>query len=458
MVARSGRLPLLAGLLFCAVSNIDAACDGGSASLSSVIQDRSKKFIFVGGKGGVGKTTSSSALAIQIAMARSSGVEESAKTPNIMNRLINFYKKYNQPKTEGFLQDLLGRYKDRGPAALWGDLEAKYGPEDDGAVLLISTDPAHSLSDAFRTDFSGGVPHRVKGVPGLRVMEIDPSKVLGKEIKVWKTLAKAAGIDMLKNVGQFQQWLTSVPGIDEATALASVVDFIDGGKYSAVVFDTAPTGHTLKLLALPDVLQIGLDKLESFQSKIWDFVMLGSLFGDPKKKGKMSPRDAKKKVTELLKTYKEGIVKVGKMLKDKASTTFVPVTIAEHLSVSESRRLLSELHREGIHTSHIIVNQLIPARSVVTDEKILSEIKHASLLSSAQLIGARRSIQQKYLKELRASEEVGENGCLDIVQLPLLPSEVTGPKALTDFSTFLSLPFKMDATHDDDASSARPEL
>ena len=48
----------------------------------------------------------------------------------------------------------------------------------------------------------------------------------------------------------------SIPGIDEATALASAISHIESGKYDLIVFDTAPTGHTLKLLALPDIIQV----------------------------------------------------------------------------------------------------------------------------------------------------------------------------------------------------------
>ena len=50
----------------------------------------------------------------------------------------------------------------------------------------------------------------------------------------------------------------SIPGIDEATALASAISHIESGKYDLIVFDTAPTGHTLKLLALPDIIQVRL--------------------------------------------------------------------------------------------------------------------------------------------------------------------------------------------------------
>jgi arsenite-transporting ATPase len=129
----------------------------------------------------------------------------------------------------------------------------------DRKVLLISTDPAHSLSDAFRLDFGDGEPHAIPSVPNLHVMEVNPETNLQDEIKAWAEMAKAAGMDeMTEKVKEFQEWLSGVPGIDEATALTSVIGHIEDGSYDTIVFDTAPTGHTLKLLQLPVILQAGL--------------------------------------------------------------------------------------------------------------------------------------------------------------------------------------------------------
>merc|ERR1719253_2003414 len=107
-------------------------------SLQSVVANEDLSFIFVGGKGGVGKTTTSSAL-----------------------------------------------------ACLMAERRLKAGKK---GVLLISTDPAHSLSDAFRKDLSGGKAVET-GFPGLSVIEIDPTEALGKEMKSWSKLVKQANMD-----------------------------------------------------------------------------------------------------------------------------------------------------------------------------------------------------------------------------------------------------------------------
>ena len=171
--------------------------------LDAVIND-GIKFIFVGGKGGVGKTTSSSAIA-----------------------------------------SLLARHCQR-------------------RILLVSTDPAHSLSDAFRCEFTN-LP-KCPGIENLDVMEVDPSDTMETELNKWAELAKVIageeagdeGDDMLKKIKQFQEWLVGIPGIDEATALSSAIKHIESNKYDLIVFDTAPTGHTLKLLGMPEILQAGI--------------------------------------------------------------------------------------------------------------------------------------------------------------------------------------------------------
>ena len=148
-------------------------------------------------------------------------------------------------------------------------------------VLLVSTDPAHSLSDAFRCDF-GNDPTN-PGVENLDVMEVDPTETMQKELNKWADLAKemslendaAEGSDgessMVSKIQQFQEWLSGIPGIDEATALSSAIEHVESDKYDVIVFDTAPTGHTLKLLGMPGILEAGIEKLQGWQSTLWGY-------------------------------------------------------------------------------------------------------------------------------------------------------------------------------------------
>merc|ERR1712232_891129 len=134
----------------------------------------------------------------------------------------------------------------------------------------------------------------------------------------WGELAQELGYDPKDNssdgqdggIGQkihdFQQWLSGVPGIDEATALSSAIGWIESGRYDMIVFDTAPTGHTLKLLELPKILQIGLDKLESWQATLWGYWEMVRGFTS----GSADSSGVKVKVAEKLKAYKASIGRV----------------------------------------------------------------------------------------------------------------------------------------------------
>lgn len=338
-------------------------------SVVNLLEDQNLRFIFVGGKGGVGKTTTSSALSAQLAFNRK--------------------------------------------------------------VLLISTDPAHSLSDAFRMQFSGE-PQQVPGVPNLEVMEVNPQKFLKDELHDWAFLAESAGVDDLANsIHDFQDWLSGVPGVDEATALSSVIDLVESGKYDTIVFDTAPTGHTLKLLQLPEIMQIGLSKLESWQASIWGYWEMV--------KGQGQAVDVKREVARRINQYKFGIERVGRMLKDAKRTKFVVVCIAEFLSISETRRLLAELKKHEVCASNVVVNQLVKEvlsvdelamlKTSTLDPDLVRRIETVSALSNA-----RNLIQKKYLNALKTAPEASN---LPVVEVPLLPSEITGPEKLLEFSNFL---------------------
>jgi arsenite-transporting ATPase len=370
--------------------------------------DDDLKFVFVGGKGGVGKTTSSSAIATLLA------------------------ERCNK------------------------------------RVLLISTDPAHSLSDAFLRDFTS-VPTPIScgndgGTGNLHVMEVDPSETMRAELGKWAELAgeisagstNAAdgGIDgddggenndMVQKITQFQEWLSGIPGIDEATALASAIEHIESDRYDLIVFDTAPTGHTLKLLGMPDILQAGIEKLHGWQNTIWGYWDVLKGMGSSASLRRMQ---AKEEVANMLENYKRGIQKVALMLQDQRRTRFVVVCIAEYLSISESRRLLRELKRNRVRASHVIVNQLVidnalsndelteleglaEVGSLMLDQELLSKTVHACRLTTA-----RKGIQEKYLGQLKTFPETKE--ILDgICEVPLLAMEVTGIDALRRFATYM---------------------
>lgn len=140
----------------------------------------------------------------------------------------------------------------------------------------MSTDPAHSLSDSLAQDVGGGKPVVVEGTDGMLFgMEIDPDESKA-EFAAFAAQDQGKGVtDFMGSMGlggiveQLQELKlgelldTPPPGLDEAIAIAKVVQFAKSDEYarfSRIVFDTAPTGHTLRLLALPDFLDATLGK------------------------------------------------------------------------------------------------------------------------------------------------------------------------------------------------------
>lgn len=129
-------------------------------------------------------------------------------------------------------------------------------------VLVVSTDPAHNLSDAFGQKF-GREPVKVNGFENLFCMEVDSSGEQEWEAIEAAQLSQGLATDGLESgVGSIMKDLmTSVPGIDEAMAFAELMKMVQEMNYSTIVFDTAPTGHTLRLLSFPKTMESAIGKL-----------------------------------------------------------------------------------------------------------------------------------------------------------------------------------------------------
>lgn len=234
-------------------------------------------------------------------------------------------------------------------------------------TLIISTDPAHSLSDSLDQDVSGGEIIKIEGVENLYCLEIDPKEStsdlkdiagLQKDEKIVSDLMSSMN-SMGMGFDEFGDLLNTLPpGVDEAMALAKVVQIIEKEEYQdfqRIIFDTAPTGHTLRMLSLPDFLDGFMGKIIKLRVKMSN---IGSAF-----KGLFGMQAQKDNSLEIMERIKENIVKVKDLFRNEKSTEFIIITIPTMMAANESGRLAEALKQEHINVKEVIINQIMPENS-----------------------------------------------------------------------------------------------
>lgn len=174
-------------------------------------------------------------------------------------------------------------------------------------MLLISTDPAHNLSDAFNQKF-GKEARKVDGFDNLSAMEIDPSG------SIQELLESADGAGAAGNPlgGVMQDIAFSIPGVDEAMSFAEVLKQVKSLSYSVIIFDTAPTGHTLRFLQFPTVLEKALGKISQLSGRFGP--MLNGILG-----AQGAPQ--MEEMMQKMESMREVIGEVSKQFKDAELTT-----------------------------------------------------------------------------------------------------------------------------------------
>jgi TRC40/GET3/ArsA family transport-energizing ATPase len=306
-----------------------------------LLGNTARKYIIVGGKGGVGKTSSSCAVATQFA--------------------------------------------DRGQV-----------------TLIVSTDPAHSLSDAFDQPVSGGEPVPVIGIDNLYAQEINPENTK----QSFNLMGGAGAGDALAGLGgdfgldELNSLFDKLPpGFDEAAALAEIVKLLDGDpayeKFERIVFDTAPTGHTLRLMSLPEFLNGFVGKIVSMKSKFQGVMnQFKGMFGSQDVDMDESFND--------MEDLKRTMAKVRDLFTDDAQTEFIVTTIPNMMAIAESKRLVDELRSERVPVRHLFVNQLQPENGDCT----FCSVRHKEQASNlkyiqAEFAGLRIATVQSFDREIR---------------------------------------------------------
>lgn len=126
---------------------------------------------------------------------------------------------------------------------------------------------------------------------------------------------------------------------------------ISNFKFECIIFDTAPTGHTLRLLNFPNILDKALSKLIQLKDK---FAGIVSRFGSEE-----GGESLHKKIFITMESFKKYIEEMNTQFKDPAKTTFIAVCIPEFLSLFETERLVVELAKYNIDIHNIVINQVL---------------------------------------------------------------------------------------------------
>ena len=245
-------------------------------------------------------------------------------------------------------------------------------------TLLITTDPAAHLGDVLGVPI-GDHPTPVPGIENLWAAKIDPKSAADEYKKRILDDARERGRppEAIKNM---EEELNS-PCTEEMAAFDQFIDLASQSEWKAVVFDTAPTGHTLRLLELPVdwSKQIDIKAFASVDTEAAD--------------------DA----------AKQRFGKVVDMMKDPAQSTFSFVMFPESTPILEAYRASQELAGLDIRTGMVVANYIIP------EEHTDSEFVHS-----------RKAMQNKYLRE------ISEKFKVPVIQIPLLPQEIKGLEMLTE--------------------------
>ncbi len=206
--------------------------------------------------------------------------------------------------------------------------------------LLVSTDPAHSLADSLATTPAN-----------LKLLELDAQACLAtfKEKHNDKLREIASRGTFLDDEDIRQLMDLSLPGLDELMAFLEIADWVTEQRYNTIIVDTAPTGHTLRLLDMPTLLRKWLKALDTLLAKhrYMKRVLGGSMDYDA--------------LDQFLENLAVSINQMETLLQNPEQCRFVPVMIAEILSLNETQRLLAQLQRLKIPVYDLVVNKRFPA-------------------------------------------------------------------------------------------------
>src|SRR5512136_2134592 len=306
-----------------------------------------KRLIMIGGKGGVGKTTCASAIALHFSL-------QGKKT------------------------------------------------------LIISSDPTPSLSDIFEMEI-GDQETPIKSAKNLYGIEISSEVVLKKwkerfGPEIYEVVSLFASLDY-----DFVDYIGGAPGIEEEYMLNYILELVESGQYELVVWDTAPAGHTLRLLHLPQIFLKHLEAATKFYMNLYSYL--------EKLKDTVRLKKGKRSLLEIISGWEDLAERVVHFIRDPQKSEFIIVTIPEALGVKQTERIIKDFDEYQLKVHYLIVNYVI--------EKADCEFHRM-----------RSEMQQSYIKIL--GDQYSQR--IQLIQTPLFPHEIKGVERINKISEILFKP------------------
>jgi arsenite-transporting ATPase len=303
-----------------------------------------KRLIMIGGKGGVGKTTCASAIALHF---------------------------------------------------------SQHGKK----TLIISSDPTPSLSDIFEMEI-GDQEKLIKNTKNLYGIEISSDVVLKKwkdrfGPEIYEVVSSFTSLDY-----DFVDYIGGAPGIEEEYMLNYILELVEGAQYDLVVWDTAPAGHTLRLLHLPQIFLKHLEAATKFYMNLYSYF--------EKLKESVKLKKGKRSLLEIISGWEDLAEKVVNFIRDPQKSDFIIVTIPEALGVRQTERIIKDFDDYQLEVNHLIVNYVIQE-------------------ADCNFHKIRKEMQQHYIQTLKDqySHRIG------LIELPLMPQEIKGIERINKISEIL---------------------
>jgi arsenite-transporting ATPase len=272
-------------------------------------------------------------------------------------------------------------------------------------TLIISSDPTPSLSDIFEMKI-GDQETPISAVENLYGIEISSEVVLKKwkerfGPEIYEVVSSFASVDY-----DFVDYIGGAPGIEEEYMLNYILELVESGQYELVVWDTAPAGHTLRLLHLPQIFLRHLEAATKFYMNLYSYF--------EKLKESVKLKRSKRTLLEIISGWENLAEKVVSFIRDSQKSEFIIVTIPEALGVKQTERIVKDFDEYQLKVNHLIVNY------VITE-------------ADCEFHRIRKEMQQYYIQLLR---ELYAHR-IQLIELPLMPHEIKGIERIQKISEIL---------------------